>query len=32
MDLTGHCPVHGQQEITAMGPESVTLACGYEVM
>jgi hypothetical protein len=23
---TGHCPTHGTQQITAMGPESVTLA------
>lgn len=30
--LTGDCPVHGEQDITSMGAESVTLACGYVVM
>lgn len=31
---TGHCPVHGEQDIVAVDPglESVTLACGYIVM
>lgn len=28
----GACPTHGEQEITHMGAESVTLACGYVVM
>jgi hypothetical protein len=28
----GLCPAHGSQEITAMGAETVTLACGYVVM